>query len=261
MEDDADDFNEGAIEHRMIRASHVSELTARFQAAQGLKVDGKCGPKTRALLELLRGREVGDVPAAPGVVAGGDLSIDAGGWLVGPGVVRIPIHASRFYARLSTSDGRPRAIVAHYTATDHGTAAAMFRRLTTPLDTDPDDGDGVDRQVSWHVSLEGDGAIYQGASFLRGCWHAGGASAKPIAGVGPANRTAVGIELVGHGDAFPEAQVGAAERVWRAIVQRYGIKREYAMVGHSDIDPGRKRDPGPVWESRFAGRVVDYAFR
>lgn len=268
---DADEFNENELATGRIKPAHVSELTARFQAANGLPADGKLGPQTRALVELLRDRSAGEAPRAGtgvpvmrrAVVTPGEpvLSVSAEGWLSGAGVVVMPIHRSWYYPRLSTGSGKPAAIVAHYTATAHGTAKAMARNRADRLDTDPNDGDGVDRQASWHLSIEGDGSIVQMAPLVAGCWHAGGKTAKPIPGVGAANRTAVGIELVGHGDVFPPAQVDAARRVWRALVRAYAIPRDVAMVTHQSIDPTRKTDPGPVWMDEHAPGVLEYAYR
>lgn len=247
---DADKFNASALEAGQITPAHVTALTRRFQAANELAADGKCGPKTRALLELLEDKVPGHEHPAELPI----LLIDAAGWLAGDGVIKIPSHPSWGYAKLNTPDGRPGAIVAHYTATNHGTARAMANNRARPLAP-------ADREASWHVSVEGDGTIVQMAPFLRGCWHAGGPTAKAIPNLGPANRTAVGIELVGHGDVFPRAQVDAACRLWRALVERYAIPEARAMVGHSDLDPTRKRDPGPVWTSSHAGAVLGYAYR
>ncbi len=247
----ADDYNEDELAAGRIKPAHVSEMTALVQASFGLPVDGKCGPATRALLESRRsGRPVAMQTPPDGL----DLSINESGWLSGANVVVMPIHRSWYYPRLSTLNGRPEAIVAHYTATDPGTARAMARKRATPC------RNGVDRAASWHVSIETSGVIIQMAPFTAGGWHAGGATAKPIPRIGPANRTAVGVELVGHGDAFPSVQVDAARRVWRALVRTYDIPRAVAMVTHQELDPTRKRDPGTVWMSRHAPDVLTYAY-
>lgn len=238
-----------------MKPAHLTALIREFQAAHGLEVDGVFGPKTIAALEATY------KAPAPAPIDLAPLTIDAAGWLTGEGVTRIASHPSWGYAKLSTPDGRPGAIVAHYTATAPGTAVNMAKNRTGKLDLDPNDGDGVDRQASWHLSIETDGSIVVMAPFLRGCWHAGGPTAKAIPNLGSANRTSVGIELVGHGDAFPPAQVAAACRVWRALVERYGIPEARAMVGHSDLDPTRKRDPGALWTSTHAPVVLGYAFR
>lgn len=180
--------------------------------------------------------------------------MDAFGLLHGDGVILEPIHPSWYYAKLSTPDGLPAAIVAHYTSTKPGTALTMAHRRQRLLDP------RIDRQASWHLSIEADGAIVQMAPFTVGCWHAGGKTARPITDLGSANRTAIGIELVGFGAVFPRAQVIAAQRVWRAVCQAYVIPRHRAMVTHQELDPGRKSDPGKVWMIQHADDVLSFAY-
>ena len=115
-------------------------------------------------------------------------------------------------------------------------------------------------QNSWHISIEADGAVVQMAPLTSGCWHAGSSTARKIPGVGWANRTSVGIELIGHGKEFPSAQVEIACGVWRALVKAYGIPREHAMITHQSIDPTRRSDPGPVWMKQHAPQVLAYAY-
>jgi N-acetyl-anhydromuramyl-L-alanine amidase AmpD len=187
------------------------------------------------------------------------------GWLVGESVERIEMHPTWRYAWLTTHEHKPLAIVAHYTATDPGTAVVMARRRQIPWSTFAESykkahpGKAVP-QNSWHISIEADGSIVQMAPLTAGCWHAGSSTAKPIAGAGWANRVSIGIELVGHGKEFPEAQVAAACDVWRALVQTYGIAKKWAMVTHQELDPGRRSDPGPVWMQQHAPRVIAFAF-
>lgn len=179
------------------------------------------------------------------------LAITDSHWLEGDEVQLLRMHSSWHYPALSTADGEPKAIVAHYTATAANTAVSMAKRRQHKYGTDKDD-----RAASWHISIEQDGSIVQMAALNVGCWHALGR----IDGVGAPNRTAIGIELVGHGKAFPELQVRAACRVWRALVQRYDIKREHAMVEHSKLDPDRRGDPGPIWMGKHSERVLDFAY-
>lgn len=187
------------------------------------------------------------------------------GWLVGDGMQRIEMHASWRYSWLSTPEHEPLAIVAHYTATDPGTAVSMAKRRQQPWSEyaaawrKRNPGKPVP-QNSWHLSIEANGAIVQMAPLTTGCWHVGSNTAIPIPGVGWGNRTAVGIELVGWGKMFPPAQVAAACDVWRAIVRAYGIPREHAMITHQSIDPTRRSDPGPVWMKQHAPTVLAHAF-
>lgn len=178
------------------------------------------------------------------------LHINEAGWLEGEGVVLVPSHPTWYYPKLSTPTGDPIAIVCHASATKHGTAMVMAKNRQRPR-TDKD------RPASWHISVE-DGLIVQQASLEVGCWHAVG----NIKGAGPANRVSNGIELVGFEKGpWPEGQVRTAMRVWRAIVQSYGIKRALALVPHAVLDSKRRSDPGKVWMSQHAQAVLDYAYR
>ena len=189
------------------------------------------------------------------------LTVDADGWLVGDGVTIIKSHRSWQYPGLATKDGEPEAIVAHYTATDPGTAVGMAKRRVQPW---ADFAAGYRRsypgkpvpQNSWHVSAEANGALVQMASFKVGCWHAVGS----IKGVGAANRTSASVELVGHGKVFPDLQVLGAARLWRALVRAYAVPEALAMVPHAVIDPEHRSDPGPVWMRQHAPAVLEYAF-
>lgn len=177
------------------------------------------------------------------------LHIDADGWLEGEGVVRMPSHPSWYYPKLSTPTGDPLAIVAHVSATPLGTGRTMARKRQTPRKP-------TDRAASWHASVE-DTEIVQMAPFEVGCWHAIG----NIKGVGPANRTSASVEIVGYEKGpFPPGQVQQSGRLWRALVQSYGIPRALAMVPHAIIDPDRRSDPGPEWMEKHASQVLDYAY-
>jgi N-acetyl-anhydromuramyl-L-alanine amidase AmpD len=181
------------------------------------------------------------------------------GWLEGDRVTVLPMHNSWHYPVLA--GGRPQAIVAHYSATNPGTALSMARRRQKPWHEfakgyEP----GKAPQNSWHLSVEQDGSIVQMGSLLWGTWHAGGPTARKIPGVGYANRTAIGIELIGYGRRWDEPQIEGAARVWRAIVQTYAVPRSLAMVTHAELDPGRRSDPGSLWMGKPAGRVLAWAY-
>ncbi len=175
------------------------------------------------------------------------LRVNEAGWLEGPDVVIMRAHPSWHYPKLSTATGDPLAIIGHCSDTAHGTAAAMAKRRMV-------ERKATDRPASWHVSVESE-QIVQMISLEAGAWHAN----KAIPGVGPANRTAVGIELVGYpAGPWPERQVQQAARVWRAIVQSYGIPRARAMIAHSSIEPMRG-DPGKPFMRDHAESIVAYA--
>ena len=176
------------------------------------------------------------------------MRVNEDGWLEGDGVEIMKAHPSWHYPKLSTPHGDPLAIVAHTSATPLGTAINMAKRRMVPRKPE-------DRAASWHISIE-DARVVQMISCEAGAWHAIGG----IKGAGPANRVSVGIELVGYEKGpWPDHQVQQAARVWRAIVQSYGIKRGLAMVPHAIIDPDRRSDPGRLWMKDYADSVVAFA--
>ncbi len=63
-----------------------------------------------------------------------------------------------------------------------------------------------------------------------------------------------------HYQAFTPAQVDAAERLTRAVVARYGLTRAACAWGHVDVDPGRKSDPGPLWQAGDLPQILDRVF-
>lgn len=177
------------------------------------------------------------------------LHVNEAGWLEGEGVVLMPSDPSWYYPRLSTPHGDPLAIVCHASATSPGTGRNMARRRMRQRTA-------ADRRASWHISVESS-EIVQQAPLHVGCWHALGT----IMGVGAANRTSIGVELVGwERGPWPEAQVQQACRVWRAIVQSYGIERRHAMVPHSAIDPDGRSDPGRPWMRDHSKRVLSFCY-
>lgn len=143
---------------------------------------------------------------------------------------------------------------------------------------------------SAHVVIERDGATLQCVPFDVVAWHAGGSSWK---GKTNLNRTSIGIEMANWGylkrkgdgwasytgapiadpviavhrngnpdgsrspigwEPYPEAQMRALLGVARALVAGYGITE---IVGHDDIAPTRKSDPGPAFDmARFRAAVL-----
>ncbi len=78
-------------------------------------------------------------------------------------------------------------------------------------------------------------------------WHAGAGGWGAITDV---NSHSIGIELANPGDApFPEPQIAALERLLGDVMARWGIPPE-CVIGHSDMAPERKRDPGPRFDWR-----------
>ena len=106
-------------------------------------------------------------------------------------------------------------------------------------------------EVSAHYAIDEDGSVYRLVAENMRAWHAGKAFWHGIRDI---NSTSIGIELVNPGHengyrAFPEAQIKAFTELVRDIMQRHNVKPA-DILGHSDVAPGRKDDPGELfpWE-------------
>ncbi|MEO1689011.1 MAG: N-acetylmuramoyl-L-alanine amidase [Pseudomonadota bacterium] len=176
--------------------------------------------------------------------------------------------------------GAPKYLVIHYTAA--GAASGSIRHLTSKA-----------ARASAHLVIGRDGDVTQLGRFDEKLWHAGTSRWKGILGL---NGHSVGIELANWGklsggsggwktwtggavdddlvvaaahknapdvirgwEIYPEAQVRACADAARAICEAYGL-RPADIIGHDDISPGRKSDPGPAWDmERFRSLVFGRA--
>jgi len=129
---------------------------------------------------------------------------------------------------------RPRLIVLHYTALPD--AAASKARLCDPV-----------HEVSAHWLVDLDGRAEALVDESRRAWHAGVGSWGSVTDV---NSASIGIELqnIGHAP-FPEPQMAALERLLAAIFARWSLGPR-VVIGHSDLAPTRKADPGPHFDWR-----------
>jgi N-acetyl-anhydromuramoyl-L-alanine amidase len=101
-------------------------------------------------------------------------------------------------------------------------------------------------RVSAHVLVRRDGEIVQFVPFHRRAWHAG---ASQYEGRSACNDFSIGIEIEGTDDIFFEdAQYDATRQVILAVTDAYPELSTTRVVGHSDIAPGRKTDPGPAFD-------------
>jgi N-acetylmuramoyl-L-alanine amidase len=103
--------------------------------------------------------------------------------------------------------------------------------------------------VSAHYLIDESGDVFALVPEERRAWHAGLASWR---GASDINARSIGIELENPGHewgyrAFPEAQMQALELLARAVVDRHDIPRQ-RVLGHSDVAPVRKRDPGELFD-------------
>jgi len=98
-----------------------------------------------------------------------------------------------------------------------------------------------DAQVSAHYVIAPDGTIWHLVDEADRAWHAGAGAWGPVTDV---NSRSIGIEIANSGATpFAAPQMDALETLVGAIMARHAIPPE-RVIGHSDMAPGRKIDPG-----------------
>ncbi|MDP9066323.1 MAG: 1,6-anhydro-N-acetylmuramyl-L-alanine amidase AmpD [Pseudomonadota bacterium] len=109
-------------------------------------------------------------------------------------------------------------------------------------------------RVSAHVSVARDGAITQYVRFDDRAWHAGRSQYEGRDGC---NDFSIGIELEGTDTiAYEPAQYESLASLIAALCAAYPRLSPDRIVGHSDIAPGRKTDPGPAFDWQLARRAI-----
>jgi N-acetylmuramoyl-L-alanine amidase len=129
----------------------------------------------------------------------------------------------------------PNMIVLHYTGMPTGEEA--LARLRDPVS-----------RVSSHYLVEEDGRIFKLVPEERRAWHAGVSFWK---GEQSLNGASIGVEVVNPGHEwgyrpFPAAQVAAVIALLSDIRSRWSVPNN-RILGHSDIAPARKEDPGELF--------------
>lgn len=106
----------------------------------------------------------------------------------------------------------------------------------------------ADLKVSAHLLIDRAGKITQYVPFNRKAWHAGKSC---FAGRENCNDYSIGIELEGtDNDCFTDSQYSTLIDIAKLLIQKYPEITEERIVGHSDIAPDRKTDPGPCFDWR-----------
>ena len=126
-------------------------------------------------------------------------------------------------------------LVLHYTGMQSEEAA--IARLTDPA-----------AKVSAHYLVKEDGTVLRMVAERDRAWHAGQSHWRGITDV---NSASIGIEIVNPGHEFgyrpfPDQQIEALLPLLAEIKERHGVGRG-DVVGHSDIAPTRKQDPGELF--------------
>jgi N-acetylmuramoyl-L-alanine amidase len=127
-------------------------------------------------------------------------------------------------------------LVLHYTGMK--TAGEAIERLCDPA-----------ARVSAHYVVEENGLIWRLVPDTRQAFHAGRSC---WAGESDLNAVSIGIEIVNPGHEwgyrpFPEEQMASVARLCGALLDRFPIP-SHRVVGHSDIAPDRKSDPGELFD-------------
>lgn len=149
-------------------------------------------------------------------------------------MVRIVSRPSpNFNARVG--DGVPDILLVHYTGMQTGEAA--MARLTDPA-----------ARVSAHYTVEEDGTVYAHVAEEMRAWHAGVSSWRGHTDI---NSRSIGIEIVNPGHEFgyrpfPDVQIDAVIELSKGILSRHRIPARN-VIGHSDVAPARKEDPGELF--------------
>lgn len=130
---------------------------------------------------------------------------------------------------------RPDLLILHYTGMIDTKAA--LDRLTDPRS-----------KVSAHYLVDEDGTVFRLVDESMRAWHAGVACWE---GESDVNSRSIGIELVNPGHEFgyrpfPEGQIASLIELAGDIVGRHAI-RPWHVLGHSDVAPERKTDPGELF--------------
>ena len=136
------------------------------------------------------------------------------------------------------SKKRIKFVVLHYTGMKNEFSA--IKRLQNPK-----------FKVSSHYFIKKNGEIITLVPDLYEAWHAGLSSWKNYKSL---NKNSIGIEITNPGHKigyrnFSRKQIYSLEKLLKYLIKNYQLKKE-CILGHSDISPNRKKDPGEKfpWE-------------
>jgi N-acetyl-anhydromuramoyl-L-alanine amidase len=127
---------------------------------------------------------------------------------------------------------------------------------TLPRDAHPEFRERAGLRVSAHALIRRDGEIVQYVPFGARAWHAGQSEYR---GRFACNDFSIGVELEGTDDMpYTDAQYRALAALAAALLATYATLSAPAIVGHSDVAPGRKTDPGGAFDwGRFRALLTE----
>lgn len=135
--------------------------------------------------------------------------------------------------------GRVKLVVLHYTVADFNLSTKLLA--------------GKNGSVSAHYLVDTDGKIYNLVPETQMSWHAGSSDWGTYANLNPVS---IGIEIInpnGNETPYTDAQVKAILSLCKGIQKRHKIPPAN-FIGHSDIAPGRKIDPGVLFPWAFLAK-------
>lgn len=110
-------------------------------------------------------------------------------------------------------------------------------------------------RVSSHLFIDRRGRVTQYVPFTARAWHAG---VSCFAGRPRCNDFSIGVELEGRDDApYADAQYRRLAEMTGLLAERWRRITKDRIVGHSDIAPGRKTDPGPAFDRDYYFSLVN----
>ena len=112
----------------------------------------------------------------------------------------------------------------------------------------------ADLKVSAHVLIDREGVVTQFVPFHQRAWHAG---VSEFEGRSACNDYSIGIELEGADTTpYTNLQYARLAQITQCLMAKYPALTAKRITGHSDIAPGRKTDPGALfdWE-RFRALI------
>ncbi|MBS0613053.1 MAG: 1,6-anhydro-N-acetylmuramyl-L-alanine amidase AmpD [Proteobacteria bacterium] len=154
---------------------------------------------------------------------------------------------------------RPELIIVHGISLPPGKFGGpwidrLFRN-ELPEDAHPYFAQVAQLKVSTHVLIRRDGKLVQYVSFNDRAWHAGRSSYLGREGC---NDFSIGIELEGTDDRrYTRKQYVKLATLVDALCRVYPTLDRHRVVGHSDVAPGRKTDPGPCFDWPFIRSLID----
>ena len=159
--------------------------------------------------------------------------------------MKININKSANFSKIARFKKNIQFIVIHYTGMQ--SVRASISRLQN-----------TKSKVSSHYLIDRNGEIYRIVNDNKVAWHAGKSKWKNYKNL---NSYSIGIEIQNRGHSikyqkFPSIQISSLVKLIKMLMKKYNIKSQN-ILGHSDIAPFRKKDPGEKvpWKNLFKEKI------